>query len=153
MKCPYCGGEAKLRKATDIYPNTPKARGWGYMWACENYPKCDTYVGCHKGTTIPKGRLANPRLRTLKKEAHRQFDPLWKSGLLTRKEAYKWLADQLKISIDDCHIGMFDVSQCQKVIHLCREQNNPMVNEYRKAHDINTHRPIFTKGYHPKKNS
>ena len=58
-----------------------------YVWVCSNYPKCDAYVGCHEGTTLPLGRPANARLRTLKAEAHKQFDPIWKSGLMNRREA------------------------------------------------------------------
>lgn len=151
MLCPYCGGEMKLRDATYVYTTTPKAREWGNMWVCENYPKCDVYVGCHQGTTLPKGRPANPRLRTLKKEAHKQFDPIWQSGLLSRKEAYNWLASQMEMTLDECHIGMFDVSQCQKVIRICKEQDNPVINRYRRDHY--QERPIFTKGYKHKKNS
>ena len=130
MKCPYCGAEVILKDAPFVYHNT-KSKAYGKVWVCSNYPKCNAYVGCHSGTSIPKGRLANPRLRTLKKEAHKQFDPLWKSGLMTRREAYRWLASMLHIDIDECHIGMFDVKMCQKVIHLCKEQNNEVLNKYR----------------------
>lgn len=141
--CPYCGGEMILKDATFIY-HSKKSKNYGQVWVCENYPKCDSYVGCHKGTSIPKGRPANPRLRTLKKEAHKQFDPIWKSGLMSRKEAYKWLANMLDISLDECHIGMFDIKMCQKVIHLCRKQNNEVITKYRKTH---YNRPNFTRGY------
>lgn len=145
MKCPYCGAEVVLKDADFIY-HTAKSRKWGKMWVCSNFPRCNSYVGCHKGTTIPLGRLANERLRTLKAEAHKQFDPLWKSGLMSRKHAYRWLADMLKISPDECHIGMFDIKQCQKTIHLCRKQNNERINSYRESHGINNNKPI-TRGY------
>ena len=98
---------------------------------CSNFPKCNSYVGCHQGTTLPLGRVANERLRTLKMEAHRQFDPIWKSGLMSRKEAYKWLSTMLNIPIEDCHIGMFDIKMCQKVIHLCKKQDNKIINSER----------------------
>ena len=148
MKCPYCGGEMLLEKATKVYPNNRKADKWGYVWVCEKFPKCDSYVGCHPNTTIPLGRPANARLRTLKKEAHRQFDPIWKSGLTSRREAYKWLAEMLDIPVEDCHIGMFDVRQCQTVIHLCRSQDNPVIVEYRnKNYGYRNERPVFTRGY------
>ena len=143
MKCPYCGAEAHLKDASFIY-HTSKSKKWGKVWVCSNFPKCDAYVGCHEGTEIPLGRLANARLRTLKKEAHRQFDPIWKSGLMSRREAYKWLADMLNISLDECHIGMFDVKMCQKVIHLCKRQDNPIIKEYRdKVYGTSP----FTRGY------
>jgi len=129
-KCPYCGAEVELKSAYEVY-HTANSKDWGNLWVCSNYPRCDAYVGCHKNTDIPLGRLANSRLRELKKEAHRQFDPIWKSGLMSRKEAYRWLADMLHISCEECHIGMFDVKQCQKVIHLCRKQTNDVIVEYR----------------------
>ena len=116
------------------------------MWVCSKFPKCNSYVGCHKGTTLPLGRLANERLRTLKAEAHKQFDPIWKSGLMSRKQAYNWLADMLRISVEDCHIGMFDIKMCQKVIHLCKKQDNHVLNEYREKHNL-VNKPILSRGY------
>lgn len=129
MRCPYCGAEVVLREYSYIYHKKKNKKG--YVWVCSNYPKCNSYVGCHEGTTLPLGRPANARLRTLKKEAHKQFDPIWKSGLMTRKEAYQWLSSMLKIPIEECHMGLFDIKMCQKVIHLCRKQNNPVIYEYR----------------------
>ena len=143
MRCPYCGSQVILKDASFIY-NTSKSKEYGKVWVCNNYPKCDAYVGCHKGTDKPKGRLANPRLRCLKMEAHKQFDPLWKSGLMSRKEAYMWLSNHLNISIEDCHIGMFDVKECQKTIHICRKFSDPLVEEYRRE---KYSRRTFIRGY------
>lgn len=140
MNCPYCGAKAVLRNSSEVF-SKPKYNEM--MWVCSNYPNCDAYVGCHKGTSIPLGRLANQRLRNLKKEAHRQFDPIWKSGLMSRKEAYRWLADMLHIPCDECHIGMFDIKMCQKVIAICKKQNNPTINKYKGEEK----RPMFTLGY------
>lgn len=155
MKCPYCGGRVKLVPASVVYhknyPNKTK------LWVCENYPSCDAYVGCHQGTDIPLGRLANGRLRALKVEAHKQFDPIWKSGLLSRKDAYRWLAEMLQIPESECHIGMFSSELCNKVIQICRRQNNPEIAEYRLKHSGNEQRksePVFTRGYkHSKRKS
>lgn len=132
-RCPYCGAPVVLKDATFIY-KSKKAKNWGKVWVCSNYPKCDAYVGCHQNTDIPKGRLANEQLRTFKKEAHKSFDPIWRSGLMSRREAYKWLADMLKIDLEDCHIGMFNIDMCKKVIKLCRNQNNSVINDYRYKH-------------------
>lgn len=134
VKCPYCGGNARLKSASEVH-NKPHYEG--KMWVCENFPSCDSYVGCHENTTIPLGRLANKRLRLLKKEAHLWFDPIWKSGLMTRKDAYRWLADMLHIPCEECHVGMFDVKQCQKTIYLCKKQNNPVITSYREQKYFN----------------
>ena len=134
-RCPYCGAKILLKDATYIY-HKKKAKEWGKVWVCANYPSCNSYVCCHKGTDLPLGRLANERLRCLKSEAHLQFDVLWKSGLMNRREAYKWLSDMLKIELEDCHIGLFDIKMCQKVIHLCGKQNNEVLNKYREDNKI-----------------
>lgn len=143
-KCPYCGSEVILKDAEYVY-KTPKARSWGKVWVCSNFPACDAYVGCHPNTTKPLGRLANERLRALKSEAHRQFDPLWKSHFMSRRQAYSWLADKLNLLPKDCHIGMFDVKMCQRVIHLCRGIRSPELDKYRKNNRIS--RRKFTRGY------
>ena len=147
-KCPYCGADLELKDASYIY-HSGKSKQWGKVWVCSNYPKCDAYVGCHEGTTLPLGRPANARLRTLKAEAHKQFDPIWKSGLMNRREAYKWLASMLDIPLDECHIGMFDVKMCQKVIQLCKKQDNKVINEYRKKEYKK--QPVLTRGYDSRK--
>ena len=138
--CPYCGASVELRDYNYIY-HTNKYKG--KVWVCNNYPKCDAYVGCHKNTEIPLGRLANKKLRDLKQEAHRQFDPIWKSGLMTRKDAYKWLASMLHISVEECHIGMFDVERCREVIKICQRQTNSTIVDYREKHFP----PMFSRGY------
>lgn len=93
------------------------------LFVCE---PCDAWVGCHKGTKRPLGRLANRELRYWKKQAHKYFDAKWikfpkgKSRQRKRSEAYAWLAVQLNIKPKDCHIGMFDVDTCKKVVEACR---------------------------------
>lgn len=56
--------------------------------------------------------------------AHAAFDPLWltaKNRRLARKEAYARLAVALGIQEDYCHIAMFDVKQCRRVVELSKE--------------------------------
>lgn len=124
--CPYCQRNAALVSGAKIYPHRPDLFGLKF-WCCD---PCGAYVGCHKqgawlyvagkkvvsDGTLPLGRLANAELRRAKSAAHAAFDPLWKSGQMKRREAYSWLAKQLGISFDDCHIGMLDVDGCKAVI-------------------------------------
>lgn len=128
-KCPYCGANVILKDSKYIYHNN---KDYSKMWVCSRYPKCDSYVGCHKGTTIPLGRLADANLRKSKSEAHTYFDPIWKYGFLSRKEAYEWLSVMLDIPLDSCHIGMFDVNICNEVVELCKKQNNPFLYKHSK---------------------
>jgi predicted nuclease of restriction endonuclease-like RecB superfamily len=39
-------------------------------------------------------------------------------GEMKRKEAYLWLADELNIEPEECHIGMFDIPTCEKAIRI-----------------------------------
>jgi hypothetical protein len=116
--CPYCEKPAKLVTGAQMYPYRPDLADLRF-WDCR---PCDAYVGCHKNGsgygdgTRPLGRLANAELRDAKQMAHRFFDQLWKSGGMKRGSAYAWLADELRIPKQDCHIGMFDVQRCKDVV-------------------------------------
>jgi ssDNA-binding Zn-finger/Zn-ribbon topoisomerase 1 len=112
--CPYCGSKSECRDSKVIY----HGRSYGPAWICGNYPDCDAYVGCHPGTRRPLGRLANAELRAAKKAAHAAFDPLWQSGGMSRKEAYRWLAGAL--GLEECHIGEMDVEECGRVVELSK---------------------------------
>lgn len=115
LECPYCNEGAVKVTGEKIYPHRKDLHFLNF-WMCE---PCNAYVGCHKGTDTPLGRLADVELRAMKSKAHRAFDPIWKEGHSPRREAYAWLAEALNISADECHIGMFDIPRCEEVIALC----------------------------------
>lgn len=48
--------------------------------------------------------------------AHAAFDPFWKAANIKRPVAYRWLAEQLGIHEEACHIGLFTVDQCKQVV-------------------------------------
>lgn len=114
-QCQYCGYISTLVKGDKIYPHLPKLHSKNY-YLCS---PCDAYVGCHPNTTDPMGCLANAELRKNKLLAHNCFDKLWKSGKMTRSSAYKFLAGEMGIEAKDCHIGMFTVHQCKRVMAIC----------------------------------
>lgn len=111
--CDYCGKRAEFVDSKVIY-----GRSYGMVYLCRN---CDAYVGVHKGTDIPLGRLADAELREYKKSAHAAFDPLWQFGPFrkNRNGAYEWLAEQMQLPVEKTHIGMFDIEKCKKVITIC----------------------------------
>lgn len=113
IRCPYCGHTAVLRKASSVYKNRAIEE---YLYVCSNYPACDSYVGVHKGTMIPKGSLANSGLRHRRIVAHRYFDSIWKNGIMTKKNAYCWLQDIFSLSSEQAHIGQFSDYMCEQVI-------------------------------------
>ena len=49
----------------------------------------------------------------------------------------------LDIPMEECHIGLFDVKMCQKVIHICKKQDNKVIQSYK----MKEHKPTFTRGY------
>jgi len=122
--CPYCNGKTEYIDSSYIY-----GKSYGMIYICK---ACDAYVGVHKGTDKALGRLANKQLRELKKQAHSYFDQIAKTSLINkiykkwipnisnRNKAYKWLAIQLNISEEFCHIGMMNDEQCSKVVDACK---------------------------------
>lgn len=119
VRCPYCRQDAVLVTGEVMYPHRPDLHQKKF-WRCE---PCAAWVGCHDGTTNPLGRLADAELRAAKSAAHAAFDPLWtRPGGMRRKDAYKWLADQLQMPPSRCHIGWFDLEKCRAVVAAVQER-------------------------------
>lgn len=115
--CPYCGKQAEYVDSKIIY----HGRSYGMIYICR---PCDAYVGVHDGTDVPKGSLANARVRYWRRLAHAAFDPLWQSGKFYRRRgaAYTWLSEKLGLPKEETHIGMFDVDNCKKVIRIVEQE-------------------------------
>lgn len=152
--CPYCHSTARLVDSATIY----NGRSYGPVWVCGNYPGCDAYVGCYPGTNEPLGRLANRTLRDAKQRAHACFDPLWRQAprmypapptnrprqrakahrhiqKAARTRTYAWLAEQLGVEKEQCHIGMFSVEQCDRAVELCRTMTPEKVRAWAKSRE------------------
>ena len=113
MRCPYCNSHIVLRSADGIYK---KNKAGTMLYVCVRYPVCDAYVRILPDTRQPAGSLANGELRALRWEAHQYFDQLYLSGIMTRKEAYVWLATMLNIPMSQMHIGYLGKYYCRQVI-------------------------------------
>lgn len=118
-RCPYCGLEADLKSAADVYGGGAGA-DYSDIWVCPNAP-CDARVGCHKGTIVPLGRLANAELRALRRRCHELVDLAWKSGRHRRVDTYKHVAEIMGIPRRAAHIGIFDKRQCELLIAKWKE--------------------------------
>lgn len=112
--CPYCGKDSELVRGREVYPHLPVLADKLY-YKC--FP-CQAWVGTHKGTMKPLGNLAKAQLRKLKMRAHEVFDVLWRSRMMSRTEAYALMAEELKIKVEDAHIGLFSEEQCREVIRI-----------------------------------
>ena len=118
--CPYCGRTAVLRPASYVYHGKlfdPAQR----LYVCAGYPECNSYVGVHSGTLRPKGTLANSELRNLRIRTHKAFDQIWRSGVMSRPEAYHWLQDITGLRTEQTHIAMFSEFRCKQVIRACEQ--------------------------------
>lgn len=126
LRCPHCGSVMILRPASEIYHDSHCDR---MLYVCPKYPQCDTYVGTHPGTNTPLGVPANGDLRNLRIQAHRKFDRIWQSGIMSKDNAYRWFADSFGLRLKDAHIGMCGEYQCKELIRLCEEvlKNNHCV--------------------------
>jgi len=123
-RCPYCLEPTQYIDSKYVY-----SRSYGMIYICK---PCNAWVGVHKGTNKALGRLANEELREAKKEAHKYFDQIAKTGLINkiwpvyqpnisnRSKAYMWLSNQMNIPPSECHIGMMGVDQCQQVVDISR---------------------------------
>ena len=98
FRCPHCGAAMILRPAAEIYRD------------CQN-----------DRTNQPMGVPANGELRNLRIQAHRKFDRIWQTGIITRENAYRWFADSFGLSLKDAHIGMCSEYRCKELIRLCDE--------------------------------
>lgn len=115
--CPFCKSSVSLVDSVKVYH-----RSYGFIYLCDRYPRCDARVGCHSGSDKPLGTLADRELRQWRSLAHRQFDPLWKSGIFTsRNAAYKWLARAMGLPPALTHVAMFDIKQCQRAIAVVKQ--------------------------------
>ena len=123
LKCQYCGRTAVLRKASYVHKDASDNE---YLYVCSGYPNCDAYVGVHAGTRLPKGTLADAKLRRKRIETHQVFDAIWKNGILTKKDAYRWMRDTFCLSTAQAHIGHFSHYLCGRLIDESRKilQNN-----------------------------
>lgn len=124
--CPYCNKTAYLVTGAKVYPHRKDLYSKNFF-ACLG--TCQAWVGCHPGSKQPLGRLANAQLRSLKQATHAAFDPLWQLGGFDRSGAYAWLAQQLNISVEECHIGMFCEQRCEQAIAVCNHRRKVFLEQ------------------------
>ena len=117
LRC-HCGCLAVLRDASEVC-RTHRTGAKAYV--CAKYPACDSYVMAHPNTLEPMGSLAGPELRKLRREAHVEFNRLYESGLMTKKDAYHWLAFATQSPMAHAHIGHLGDYYCREVIRQSRE--------------------------------
>lgn len=110
LVCPECGARLVL-KPSRFRP----------FYGCETWARtnCRGSVGAHPDGA-PMGTPADLATKAARSDAHLAFDPLWQSGLMTRKDAYRWLQQVLGLTDAEAHIGHFDIATCRRLIGAVR---------------------------------
>ena len=116
--CPYCRSPVELKHSSAVYRN---GKDYGMMYVCSQYPKCDSYVGCHPNSSHPLGMLASAELRQARQRAHASFDRIWKAGLKSRTQAYKWLKRAMALEAYEAHIGQMNARECAHVVAVVEQ--------------------------------
>lgn len=109
--CVYDSTKLICITGKELNPDNPKIATRKFMQC----PKCKARVRCHENGG-PMGYVANPELQRLRREAHKSFDPIWKSEKVNRDAAYRKMAVRLNIGYGDCHIAKLNIIDIRKFI-------------------------------------
>ncbi len=124
-QCHYCNIPAELVKGNVIYPHRSDLFDKNF-WYCEN---CGAYVGCHNGSKLQKGFLANTELRKLRIECHRLFDKTW-SNKKERDKNYRKLGKSMGINHKQLHFGYSNEKECKAAIFIMKHTD--LINQQRR---------------------
>lgn len=108
--CRYCQGKVSVVHHRDIYFGQV-FNDWPWAYKCDS---CTARIGMHPKTNLPLGNLADDKLRKVRNVCKPAFEQIWKSGLMDRNGAYRWLSKELGKPIELCHFGLFEVDDCLK---------------------------------------
>ena len=132
--CNICGGKVIYIDNKEIYG---KSYGSGKCYLCTS---CGAHVGTHKPRPDEAlGLLADERMRKGKKFCHDLFDQLWlnapkgKKRIQARTNAYAWLAKQMDVPVEECHLGYFDLNQLRKAYVILRDEIQRRSNQTAKV--------------------
>lgn len=108
-QCRFCKGKVLLVSNKEIYG---VEYGWPLIYKCES---CHARVGCHRGTDIPLGTLANSKTIEARKKTHALLDSLWRGKPAhVRTKVYRILAE--KMARREFHVSWLDAEECDQVI-------------------------------------
>ena len=128
LQCDICGAPTRLVHNLEIYGRPVGVWEWHILCTDE---QCGAHVETRPGTAVASGRMSTPETRRARISAHRVFDRLW-STPHQRRNAYAWLAEQMGLTVRQCHIKLFDYDQCQEVIRLVR-LHNPVIADMNRS--------------------
>lgn len=114
VRCDNCGSPRVHLQSRRLLGMRETGK-WHLIWHCLD---CLALVGCHEGTDIPLGLMADVATRAARFQAHGAFDRLWRgrNARMTRQQAYVWMAQVLMIPEDRAHIALLSERQCETLI-------------------------------------
>ncbi len=119
--CPECGAPMVLRTTKRFtYRNGQLRKFWG----CSRWPECDGTHGAHPDGR-PLGFPADKATKRARMEAHQLFDAWWKSGVMSRPQAYVRLQQLMGLSEEDAHISRFTKERCAEFVR--RNAEDPTI--------------------------
>lgn len=65
--------------------------------------------------------LVDAETHEARRNAHEAFDPIWKSGRMTRSAAYSRLAYKLGLEPAACHMKQMDAATARRVVEIAKE--------------------------------
>jgi hypothetical protein len=75
---------------------------------------------CHKNR--------REKLFDLRRRVHEAFDEIWISHRISRKQAYRWLAERMNLRRCDCHVRFFNIKQCYEALQIVRTTDIQRLN-------------------------
>jgi len=109
-----CSNHAERVTGDLVYPERPELYRKLFFLCL----RCNRYVGCHAGSGIPMGTLANQEVRRLRATAHQWFDRLWRDHGYTRGAAYH----AMKVAVGVRHIGWEQEEGCKAVTEWAKAE-------------------------------
>lgn len=95
MICPVCGDQVR-----------PVTTRYGLRHAC---------CGLWSWGGAP---LVDRDTHDARKAAHAAFDPIWKSGHMSRSQAYAELARRMGLHPKDCHMKLMDAATARRAVEV-----------------------------------
>ena len=83
------------------------------------------------------------RFKTHKDKGHYYFDKIWNQiELMSREDAYKWLAKLLGLKEEAAHFTKLDNKQCQDAIYYCQQLLNDN-RDFDKSFGVEPQTPFY----------